>query len=134
MSKSCPGTGFIGYRSGGSCTGGKGDKVSPSGLLLPLLSALEHRARLHRHVSRAEGIRQLCHWADSSLQPHCWERAARTCDLHGLSSPQQVCCPWDRAPWHAGYASHAGMVLLKLYCSVYGVIYRQEKIDSATQC
>lgn len=51
MSKSCPQPAFIGYKSGGSCPGGKGDKVNPSGTLLPLVSALEHSACLHRHVS-----------------------------------------------------------------------------------
>lgn len=42
--------------------------------------------------------------------------------------------PMGPCPWHAGYASHAGVALLKPFCSVYRVIYRQEKIDSATQC
>lgn len=74
--------------------------------------------------------------ADLSSQPLRWGRTTWTCDLCGLSSPQQVCCrpAWDRA---AGTQGMPAVLARPCYSSstLYTeVIYSQEKIDSITQC
>lgn len=136
ISKSCSQPAFVGYSSGGSCSMGTEGKLGEVGCLLPCAPEHSAHVRTYTRVSEAERSRQLCRW--------CWPFLAASPlgkdNLDLWSSwplqPTAGLLPGCLGPcrWHAGYASRAGMALLQLFYSVCRSIYRQEKIDSITQC